>query len=93
MLHLSRAIVQGCAVGVACLSSRSLRRIGWVEAGKLVEEDGELSSTVEEDDEHGGREADCEWQLVLVHGCWREPVEDALPCRLRKLQNSIAGSP
>ena len=90
MLQLARAVVQGCAVGIAGLNGSSLRSIRWVEAGKLVEEDGELGSAVEEDDEHGSGEADCEGQLVLVHGRRCEPIKDPFPCntsRLGKQQN------
>lgn len=83
MLHLARAIVQRCAVGIAGLNIGSIRGICWVEAGKLVEEDGELGSAVEEDDEHGGGKADCEGQLVLVHGSWCEPIKDSLTCQAK----------
>lgn len=80
VLHLTGTIVRGGAVGIAGLSIGSLSSIAWVEGDKLVEEDGELGSAVEEDNEHGSCEADCKGKLVLVHGCWREPVKDALPC-------------
>lgn len=80
MLHLAGTIVQGCAVGIACTSIGRLSSIARVEGGKLIEEGGELGSAVEEDDKHGSGETDSEGQLVLVHGCRREPIKDALPC-------------
>ena len=80
VLQLARPIIEGCAGGIAGLSLCNIVRPCWVEAGKLGEEDWELGSAVEEDDEHGCGEADSEGQLMLVHGCWSEPVKDTLPC-------------
>ena len=78
VLHLSRPIVRGVCAGIAV--SNGNRCFIWIEGSKLLYKDWVLGRTVEEDDEHDGGEAHCEWQLVLVHGCWCEPVKDALTC-------------
>lgn len=77
VLHLARAIVGGVELGIADRGKGLGIR---VECGKALHEDGVLGGTVEEHDEHGGCEADGEGDFVFVHGCWGEPVKDALAC-------------
>ncbi len=77
MLHLPWAIVRGVTAGVAVSDGSWCI---WIEGSKLLYKDWVLGRAVEEDDEHHGREAHCEGQLVFVHGCWCEPVKDALTC-------------
>ena len=79
MLHLARAIVRSVALGIT--GARSHVRSVRIDHCKLLHEDWVLRGTVEEDDEHHGGEADCEGQLVFVHGGWGEPIKDALPCK------------
>lgn len=83
VLHLAGAIVGGVGLLIAVKYSDRCTRI---EPGKLVHKDGVFSSAVEEDDEHHGSEADCERDLVLVHGSWREPVKYALSCKTNSNQ-------
>ena len=77
MLHLARAIVGGVALLIAVRQAGGGTR---VDAGKLVHKYRVFGSAVEEDNEHDRREAAGERDFVLVHGGWREPVKDALPC-------------
>jgi len=77
VLHLPWAIVGGVCAGIAV--SNGDWRI-WIEGLKLLYKDWVLARTVEEDDEHHGGESHCEGQLVFIHGCWCEPVKDALTC-------------
>lgn len=80
MLHLARPIVGGVALGIAVgRHDRSTR----IDNSKLLNKDWVLCRTVEEDDEHHGCEADCEGELVFVHGSRCEPVKDALACNQR----------
>lgn len=77
VLHLARPIVGGVGLGIAV---RGKGRGARIECGKALHEDGVLGSTVEEHNEHCGCEAGREGDFMFVHGCWREPVKDALPC-------------
>ena len=89
MLHLSRPIVRGVSAGVAV--SNCACEV-WVEGCKLLNKDWVLGRTVEEDDEHHGGEAHCEGQLVFVHGCWCEPVKDALTCTHKNTPSEYVGA-
>lgn len=81
VLHLARSIVCGVAFGIAV----RWKCWGTIECGESLNEDGILGSTVEEDDEHGCCEANCEGQFVFVHGSWGAPVKNTLPCKQTRL--------